>query len=273
MCWTPAGTIWLGIDKQVYLLPFKSNTPIPIGHKIQSNSTETEGIENIPAAYMATACAVYHKGFYMLSVPRSGQTVNNAQWWLDVSRLQQDEDGLWGPWYGPMLGQTISCFATQNGTGDSGELMAGEGTAASGSYVYEVNKSGVYADSGTAVTCLYKTFYNHLGAPAFVKDIHRMELELLDVLGTINVDCYDIFGVIKTGDVLTLSNNAIYWNDGYWGDNYWSSSSPIRVIMPVSPAIPPRRLSVLLKHTSNADKFELYGLRVEAIEQTQVFGA
>ena len=151
--------------------------------------------------------------------------------------------------------------------------MAGEGTAASGSYVYEVNKSGVYADNGTAVTCLYKTFYNHLGAPAFVKDIHRMELELLDVLGTINVDCYDIFGVIKTGDVLTLSNNAIYWNDGYWGDNYWSSSSPIRVIMPVSPAIPPRRLSVLLKHTSNADKFELYGLRVEAIEQTQVFGA
>ncbi len=237
MQWTPFGTMYLGIDKQVYLIPFRSSTPIPIGTKIHSNFLGTEGIENIPTAQIKNACAVYHNGYYILSYAKSGQTTNTAQFWLDVTRMSQDEDGHWGPWYGPMVGQTISCFATQNGTADSGELMAGESTAKG--YVYQVNQDTIYGDidpsdvSTKDIEIQYQTYYNPLGSPHLRSDVHRVEAELLDVLGTVNVDFHDISGSLKTGDSFSLSGSAIYWDDLYWNEFYWSSSNPTRVVLDI----------------------------------------
>ena len=139
MVWTPKGTMYLGVDKQVYILPFKSSTPIPIGHKVTSLTyiTTVEGIEDTPSNQIEFACAVYHDGFYKLSVAAAGGSTNTIQWWLDVDRLTQDENQLWGPWFGPMEGQAISVFTVQSGAGDSGQLIAGSGI------------NGSVADSGT----------------------------------------------------------------------------------------------------------------------------
>ena len=274
MVWTPKGTIYYGIDKMVYLLPFESSTPIPIGHKVTSHThlAGITGIEETPAGQIANACAVYHNGYYKLAVATVGQTVNNYQWWLDVSRLYQDEDGFWGPWYGPMTGMTVSCMAVLSGNSDSGELLGGEGTAANGGYIYSLNQDGVYADNGTAISLYYQTFYNALGNnPALNKDVYRVEIELMDVLGTVNVDFLDITGTINTGSTVSLSGSAIFWDDAYWDDEYWSSSQPTRQIVNLSPAIKLRRLSLIVKSSSSNDTFEIYGLKAEATEQDTVF--
>jgi len=274
MQWTPRGTIWLGIDRQVYILPFNSNTPIPIGDKIRSNRGDVEGIESIPAAQLENCSATYHNGYYMLSFAPSGGSYNYKQFWLDITRLGQDDDGLWGPWYGPMTGQQISCFVVQNGMGDSGELLGGESDASTGSYVYSLNQKGTYSDDGTAIQVYYQTFYNGLGTLALRKDVHRLEAELLDITSSINVDFFDIDGTLKTGDNFSLTSSAVYWNDGgFWGDGtYFTNSVTRRHHEKITPAIQPRRLSIGFSNSSSDEDFVLNALRVEALEQNLIFG-
>ena len=272
--WTPKGTFWLGIDKKIYMLPFGSVTPIPVGTKINSNNVDIEGIETIPDAEIQNACAIYHDGYYKLSCSRLGQTDNNVQWWLDVDRLYQDEDGHFGPWYGPMLGQTISCFSNKNGPGDIGQLEAGEATAKG--YVYEVGAKNVYGDidpsTATAQTMrtYYQSYLNPLGSTSLRSDVHKVELELLNVVGNINVEFHDFDIILKSNDQFTM--DAIFWDEYYWDEIYWSSSSPVRSVIDISPAIQPRRLSVIVWHEVSNDVFELYSIKVKATEQSQVFG-
>lgn len=276
MCWTPAGTMWLGADKQVYLLPFNSVSPIIVGTKIQSNLQGTIGLKSIPDNQMANACAVYHNGYYKLSVASVNGTTNTIQWWADVKRGMKDERGNFGPWYGPMLGQSISCFANMNGFGDSGDLLGGESTD-KGGYVYTLATSGQYGDinpadaSSKAISVAWQTYYNPLGNPHLRKDVHKIEAELLDVLGTVTVEFHDITGSIKTGDSFGLSGSAIYFDDAYWDEQYWSSSMPTRRVVDISPAIQPRRLSMTIKHSNATDKFEIYALHAEVKEQSGVF--
>ena len=277
MAWTPLGTMWLGIDRQVYLLPFDSATPIPVSDKIQSVLAGEEGLEKIPAAQIANACAVYHDGFYKLSVARQGQSTNNAQWWVDMNRGHQDEDSHHGPWYGPMLGQTISVFAKQQGAGDVGELLGGEATAKG--YVYELGDNDTFGDvnpsdaSTKVIQVFYQTPYNDLtGNPHLEKDIHTIEAELLDILGTVNVDFHDITGSLKTGDSFGLSGSAEFWNDNFWNDEDWSSSGPTRLQVEISPVIKTRRLSLLIKYSSSNDRFELYGLSAIPKENAAIYG-
>lgn len=275
MCWTPMGTMWLGIDKQVYLLPFNDVSPIPVGTKIQSNISGTKGIESIPDAQMINACAIYHDGYYKLSFASASGSTNTVQYWADVKRGFKDEDGSFGPWYGPMVGQSISCFANMNGFGDAGNLLGGESTAKG--YVYTLGDSGAVADitlsdaSAKAISLAYQTPYNPLGNANLRKDVHKIEAELLDVLGTVNVEFHDITGSIKTGDIFGLSGSAIYCNDSYWDEQYWSSSMPTRQVVDISPAIQPRRLSIIIKHSTALDTFELYSLNAECKEQAIIF--
>jgi hypothetical protein len=275
MCWTPMGTMWLGVDKQIYLLPFNDVSPVPVGTKIRSNFQGTKGIESIPDAQMVNAAAIYHDGYYKLSFASTNSSYNNVQYWADVKRGFKDDDGSFGPWYGPMTGQTISCFANMNGHGDSGNLLGGE--ASDYGYVYTLDDDGSYADivpstaASQSISVAYQTPYNPLGNANLRKDVHKIEAELLDVLGTVNVEFHDITGSLKTGDSFGLSGSAEYFNDNYWGDEYWSSSMPTRQVVDISPAIQPRRLSITIKHNSALDTFELYSLNAEVKEQAIVF--
>ena len=275
MCWTPRGTMWLGNDRQVYLLPFDSVSPIPVAMKIRSNINGVTGIESIPSAQVVNACAAYHDGYYKLSIAGSGNSVNNVQWWADVKRGFQDENNEFGPWYGPMIGQSISCFANMNGVGDVGQLMGGESNAKG--YVYFLGDNSVYSDieytdgSAKEVQAYWQTYYNPLGNENLRKDVHKIEAALLDVLGTVIVNFLDIEGSLKVGQSFGLSGAAIYWNDNYWDEQYWSSSMPTRRVVDITPAIQPRRLSITVSHNSSVDTFELYSLNAEVKEQAIVF--
>lgn len=274
MAWTPKGTIWLGIDRQVYLLPFNASTPIPIGHKIWSYTylADIDGIEDTPPGQIANACATYHNGFYKLSVAKSAGTYNTVEWWLDISRLFQDENGYWGPWYGPMLGNNINAYANLNGPGDSGELYAIDSNASIGAFVYKLDQKSIHSDVGTAIHIYYQTFFNTLGNKYFPKEVHQCEATLRDTDGSVGINFSDIENRLKTGDTLALSGSATYWDENYWDEIYWTSSQPIRQVVNISPALRPRSLSLTIENNTATDTFELYGLSVYATELSDVYG-
>jgi len=278
MAWTPRGTCWLGKDKQIYILPFNDTRPIPIGRRVQARRQGEEGIESIPTAQLATACAIYHDGYYKISYASSGQSKNNTQLWLEIDRMSGEEGDL-GPWYGPMKGQTIGVFARN----DDEVLLGGDGDPNTAddkskiSMVYELHKKGDNADfvydasAGTvrrSIVIDYWTFYNALGEEPFLKVVDNVEAELLDVLGTISFDLYDIAGAVKTGDTFSLSGSAVFWNDAFWGVEFWSDSVATRVVVPISPSPSVRRLSIRIGLTSGNDTFELYKLKVRAQQQS-----
>jgi hypothetical protein len=224
---------------------------------------------------MENACAIYQDGYYKLSCTTTNGSFNTFQYWADVKRGFKDDDGSFGPWYGPMLGQSISCFANMNGFGDGGNLLGGEGD--SKGYVYTLDDDGSYADVTVATTyakdisLAFQTPYNPMGDANLRKDVHKIEAELLDVLGTVNVEFHDITGSLKIGDSFGLSGGAEYWNDNDWYYEYWSSSKPTRQVVDISPAIQPRRCSIIIKHNNGTDTFELYSLNAEVKEQAIVF--
>jgi hypothetical protein len=295
MKWTPVGTIWLGNDRQIYLLPFFNLTPIPIGNNIKSVYKGYTGIEDISAENIEKAEAVYHDGFYKLSIASKGKTYNDKQFWLDVDRLGKDST----PWYGTMIGRSFSKMFVMNGPGDKGELIAGEGN--NNSYVYEADKDEVYNDDGSDIQTRYTTFYNSLGDPAVAKDIDQIELELLSTLKAVFVELLDISGAKETGtemnqaywgqvywgreywadepltregvilDRTKLSSGVIYWGSQYWGTTYWGNRKPKRVQVPIPKPVQVRRLALTVIHDAGNEPFELYAVRVKVIEKSHIF--
>lgn len=269
MTWTPAGTMFLANDRQVYLLPFNSTTPVPVGEKITSRRGDEVGVEDTPPGKINEASAIYHNNYYKLSVTIEGGTVNTYQWWLDINRLQRDDDAQWGPWYGPMKGQSIQTFTAFDGGGDAGELVGGEANGLTGSYVYTLSDASVYSDDGTAIQIFYKTFHHPLTQEKSVtKNISRVEATLLDVLGTTTFNLSDIDGVNVGPFSVGLSGSATYWDELYWDEFYWSSTTATRVVTDIDPVAHLRSASITVDHSSAIDTFELYELRAPVIEQS-----
>jgi len=192
MKWTPKGTIYLGTDKQVYILPFDALTPIPIGQKIiSSQEGREEGLEVIPAVQMPSVSAVYHEGYYKLSIPAKNGSINSVQYWLDVDRMEIDENRYFGPWYGPMQGMRFRGQVVQSGPGDNGEWMAGEANGSLGGFVYQGSLSGVFSDNGESMVYRYQTFFNPLSNSTLEKVVDKLELELLSITEDLTVRFFD----------------------------------------------------------------------------------
>ena len=272
MQWTPAGTIYLGADKQLYILPFNSLTPIPIGHKITAEgNSDISGLEAIPAAQMSNASAVYHDGFYKLSVAKNGGSINSQQWWLDIARLDRDKNRFWGPWYGPMTGMNFHAQTVLSGPGDNGEWYAGESNASVGSFVYEASQNGTYSDDGVAMAVALQTFYNPLSVATLTKVLHHLEFELKSTSGSYNIDYFDTIQKIKNGDVLKLVDDTIQWGAQSWGTFKWQATGPSRIRHAIDPAIHTKYLSILVKFTSSTD-VRIYKIMAEELQQFDPLG-
>lgn len=273
MIWTPKGTLYLGIDKIVYLLPFGSASPIPISTKITSNRPNIEGLENIPSGQIDKSCAAYHNGYYKLSITQQGENFNTTQWWLDIDRLQPDEDGLWGPWYGPMehTGLGVGVFATQTGNGDSGELMAGESNGANGSLVYQVGRKGVLSDISNSIPVRWRSPFNPFINPVQNKTIHRTEVEILDTGGIVNLEFSDMTKVLTAAKTITLGADSFYYDDFFYNEQDYNGDNIIRQNVNISPAINSRRVSTNITHNDANNDFQLYSFSAEVTEQNLTY--
>ncbi len=271
MRWTPRGTIYLGSDRQVYLLPFDSLNPIPVGDNIRSENDAVNGIENIPAAQLPNASAVYHNGFYKLSVANSGSSINNRQWWLDVNRLSlKQEERTFGPWFGPMTGMAFNNMITLDGPGDGGELFAGESDPSTGSFVYQGSFPGIYTDNTVDIESIWKTFFHPLSNPAVHKNVHLLDLELLSIGASITIDYWDSVGVKRTSDLLSITTDGTLYGTVNYGVENYSGSSPSRHRFSVDPVIHTRFLQLVLKNTGSTE-LEFYKLMVQSDEDVEGF--
>ncbi len=266
MTWTPMGTIYLGIDKQVYLLPFDSLFPVAIGDKISSENSSTNGIEDIPANAISKSSAVYHDGFYKLSFAGAGSSTNNKQFWLDVKRLELDENKHAGPWFGPMEGMEFGPMITLDGPNDSSQWYAGDSVGGSGrSLIYEGSFRDIFSDNLSDIDCTLQTFFSPLTEVALPKDVHFLESELLDENGSVIFDLHDITGAKRSGITLNTGGANNLYGTFLYGVELYSGPKIQRDRMGVDPAIHVRLLSVVVK-SNGTKRFELYSLRVEAQE-------
>ena len=271
MKWTPRGTIYLGMDRQVYLLPFDSLNPVPIGDNIRSENETVDGIESIPASQLPNASAVYHNGFYKLSVANSGASLNNRQWWLDVNRLVlNQEDRTFGPWFGPMTGMVFLSQITLDGPGDDGQLFAGEGDSTTGSFVYQGSFPGLFTDNAVDIDSVWKTFYHPLSNPAVDKSIHQIEFELLTQGATITIDYNDLTGLKRSSDLLSITTTSLFYGVEDYGTSNYSGISTSRHRFPVDPVIHTRFLQMVMKNTGGI-RLEYYAVRVQTEEEMEGF--
>lgn len=269
---TPKGTIFLGSDRQVYLLPYGSSRIVPIGHKIQSQLTSTIlGIESCPVGQISKACAEYHKGFYKLSFAVTGGTTNTRQLWLDVDRLYQDAQGHFGPWYGPMVGIAISCMVVQNGSGDDGRLLGGN--SASTGYVYRLNEPGIFSDDGTAIEMICQTRHEYLHSTGEDARVMETELEMTDPTGTVTLLLTDTTGPIATAYALSPESVGNYWGLSYWGEEYWEGGGlPVRrKIEWYDKYAVGRFLAGTLSYSSSTDAISIYTMQHKATPVGQTF--
>src|SRR5215831_896374 len=87
---TRAGVMFAG-KYSVYLLRPATQEPQDVGWPIEP------ALRAVPAALRAACWAVYHRGFYKLSLVPPGGTVPTQQWWLDLRRGLGDPPSWWGP--------------------------------------------------------------------------------------------------------------------------------------------------------------------------------
>lgn len=255
---TPLGTLFLGTDKQVYLISL-DNRLILVGSLIRSNRAEIKGIDQIPTGKMDKPFGVYHDGFYKLFFPAQNGTYNTIQYWLDITRFEQDRDGFWGPWYGPMQGQSIAHAVVQNGPGDNGTMIGGEANATTGSLVYNMETTN--ADNGTAIAYIYQTNFDAHKRANMNKYIHSVDIEHASVDGTINVNFFDTTGAQSSGNQVSLTTDAVYWDDSFWNDSFWTAAgTPVRQQITPDEKLILRYLSVVFDFSSTAERFELYSI-------------
>lgn len=274
---TPHGTVFLGSDRQVYLLPFGTSKLEPIGQKIRSTSTGTYGIENIPIAQLPNACAAYHDGFYKLSITIPGGTTNTRQYWLDIDNLSRDEEGHYGPWYGPMLGMSINCFVVQNGSGDDGRLLGGNANATG--YVYRMNEAATYADDGSTITAIYQSFHERFGTAnsgrEFLdKRLTQSELLMVPVSGTVTMRFSDTVGAVGSDVVISPSSGiGNYYGVIYYGEEYYYDNViPKRfVIQHFDNNLEGRTFATTVEYTSSTDALNLLGIQHEAKSLNRTF--
>ena len=125
---TPVGLIFLGRTfgrNQLMLLSgFGDETRVyPIfGIRADLNA--------IPVAALSSVSATYADGYYMLSYTLEGDTVNRREFWLNTEGLSRIPEGLWGPFYGPMIRAGnitgISVYIPFPGGTDNNELYVGD---------------------------------------------------------------------------------------------------------------------------------------------------
>jgi len=275
MVWTPKGSIYLGIDRQIYLLPFDSIQPISIGNKISSRqitgSFRNPGIEVLTSGNMPLASAVYHDGYYILSFAKFG-IFNNVQWFLDIGRLGKDDSGLFGPWYGPMEGVNVGPMISQTGDGDVGELLAGEASSAIGSFVYTLDETEVFGHSGVAIDIDYQTYFDALGSFGIDKTIREVELEILNTTESITVDFMETDGIIGINKAAIPALVLNKWGQVNWGARNWNNFNPTRIKANVDPEFLVRLLSLRIKSSSATQDFILFRARVLSNEEGVEFG-
>lgn len=257
---TPLGLMFVG-NESVYLLRPDVAQPVDIGMAI------TRAIREIPEGQRVNACAIYHKGFYKLSIAVPGGATNTTQWWLDI------RDGTAGlAWWGPHSHVAISAMA--NGARESVENDRGYG-ALQGSTDAEIvllDQENVFTDNGATVKSILQTPSLDFQAPFQRKIFTRMRVNGRAAQPeTLSAVVVTDDGVSVTADPLVINGTlGAAWGVGEWDAAQWGSVF-FAEAESVFPADRPRGVSISAMLTHNdARKVEIRDLDVHYTPITRV---
>ena len=98
-----------------------------------------------------------------------------------------------------------------------------------------------------------------------MKNVERMEAEMLNTTGDISLELHDIDGLYKRNLKFIENNNLLKWGDeaAIWNTFYWQANKPTRREVQVPPPARMRRVSVIVKQNIGTDKFELYSFKAK----------
>ena len=200
VCSVPGiGLFWFTTDLNVYWMPEGSLTGRYVGDKLQSTGS-TAGIESTNTAALAGVWMKYFDHMLILSIPTGSSVYASTQFWMDMRELRNHPER--GPvWYGPMIGQTVSCAWVENQQGDN-TLRGGEGNSSTGVFVYTLRVPSVFTDAvGTAdnnITMIYQTPFKDFGTTSREKYVQAIHADCNEFAGTATVDLLDLEGALAT---------------------------------------------------------------------------
>lgn len=121
---------------------------VPVGDAIRQE------LAKIPASALDDVVAVYHDGYYRLSVRPSGKISNTREWWLKMDGIRQENIA----WYGPMeRGVGMSSIIVRSGANDNNDLIGG----GENGYVYRLDTG--FNDDGASIDVEIETGFYDFG--------------------------------------------------------------------------------------------------------------
>lgn len=192
------GVVWFTSDKNVYWIPEGQLSGKFIGDKLFSNGP-TQGLESINGSALSSVWMNYFDRKLILAIPTGDSLIPNTQFWLDLRTLRSAIDNPAPAWYGPM---TIDTWSTAWREDQQGELklIAGEGKASNGAFVYNAYQSNTasHFQGATEVypLCIYQDRHNAFGRGQSSKSIQDFRLTAYSSGGLLRAGVLDLQGEI-----------------------------------------------------------------------------
>ncbi len=189
------GLFGVSSDLNVWFLPSGSASPILIGDKIRSTST-TQGLESANTAQLAKIWMAYFDRKLILGYPIGSDLYCSRYFFMDMRAYVEHPD-LGPVWNGPHYGFYVNHAWSENQNGEK-SLVAGEGNASNGAFVYRLLQDSVYTDSVGAsasnVAFDFQTIYKDFGAASQEKYVQAIQLDMNNFQGSPTLSLYDLTG-------------------------------------------------------------------------------
>lgn len=202
------GTLWFTSDKNIYWIPEGQLSGKFVGDRLFSNGT-TQGLESVNTEALNTVWMEYFDRKLILGVPIGTSTEVNTQFFLDLRTLSSATDAPVPVWYGPMTMDTWGCVWREDQQGEL-RLMAGEGKANNGAYVYNAYQKGTtsHYQGSTEVfpTAIYQDRHNSFSRGQQSKHVQDIRLTVHKNGGLCRAGLLDLGGEILFTQVVEVYN-------------------------------------------------------------------
>lgn len=213
-CNTPAGAMFLGSDRMVYLINTDPKLPQKVGIRILPELT------NIPETRLSDACAAYHNYFYKLRFAAPGGATNTVEYWGDLLPVVLGLPDAEVEWYGPMLNGNYLSMIVQDGPDDALTLLGGDGGAGT---VWKLDQPTTYLDGALPIAGQIFSPEFAEGDPLRDKIWGRFTFGLLKSdSGQLQVDVVLNAGQTRKSKTYVWTVSAAQWDVAKWDQDQWA---------------------------------------------------
>lgn len=242
---TPAGAMFLGSDRMVYLLNADPKLPQKVGIRILPDTLA------IPETQLINACAEYHNYFYKLRFAPSGGATNTIEYWADLLPLVLGLPDAEVEWYGPMVNLGLQSLVVEDGPDDALPIFGG---SASDGTVWALDQPTVYTDGAvTVVGQIWSPEYTE-GDPLREKIWPGFTFGYLkNANGQLQVDAVTNAGAARYSKTFMWTVSGALWDAALWDVDSWGGGAFQEDALNWDQRIVGRSLQLQLTHAQATD--------------------